>query len=208
MPRLVAFGCSFTQGWDLHDQYILERQGYYNSQPSNFAYPKICAKLLNYECVNLAKGGNSNIEILSSILKFNFESDDICVVGWSFFDRINFVKYNEDIHNFDRLPYHIKNSEGLDSSVNTDSNTSLKNYYAIHHAECYLKNKNIKYYGLKWVHDFYTFIKPSFLHVKLLDFNPRTLISDKAGDNRHPGIKSHKLIGEKLCEIIKSDLNV
>ena len=61
MDRLVAFGCSLTQGQDLPDNYK-------SQYPSKFSWPQILANKLNLQCINLGKGGASSKEILYKMI--------------------------------------------------------------------------------------------------------------------------------------------
>ena len=86
MPRLVAFGCSYTYGEALPDCYD-PATGRAGPHPSMFAWPKLLADKLNVECVNCGEPAFSNAAILSHILDFKFCHDDICAILWTFKSR-------------------------------------------------------------------------------------------------------------------------
>ena len=80
--RLVAFGCSYTQGIGLNGlDYTYSR--YYDSpiesvlkvkSASNDAWPHLLADKLDLECVNLGQGGNSSKFVFQMIREFEFHS--------------------------------------------------------------------------------------------------------------------------------------
>ena len=88
--RLVAFGCSYTQGIGLNGlDYTYSR--YYDSpiesvlkvkSASNDAWPHLLADKLGVECVNLGQGGNSSKFVFQMIREFDFQETDIVVIQW------------------------------------------------------------------------------------------------------------------------------
>lgn len=88
--RLVAFGCSYTQGIGLNGlDYTYSR--YYDSplesvlkvkSASKDAWPHLLADKLGLECVNLGQGGNSSKFVFQMIREFDFQETDIVVIQW------------------------------------------------------------------------------------------------------------------------------
>jgi len=88
--RLVAFGCSYTQGIGLNGlDYTYSR--YYDSplesvlkveSASKDAWPHLLADKLGIECVNLGQGGNSSKFVFQMIIEFDFQETDIVVIQW------------------------------------------------------------------------------------------------------------------------------
>lgn len=88
--RLVAFGCSYTQGIGLNGlDYTYSR--YYDSplesvlkvkSASKDAWPHLLADKLGIECVNLGQGGNSSKFVFQMIREFDFQETDIVVIQW------------------------------------------------------------------------------------------------------------------------------
>ena len=73
MSRLVAFGCSHTYGEGLYD-------------PQS-AWPHLLAQHYKIECVNNGVPASSNKLILSNILNFDFQPNDIVIIYWSHIER-------------------------------------------------------------------------------------------------------------------------
>jgi hypothetical protein len=203
MSKLVAFGCSCTQGWDLHDQYLPSEDVFDNNKPSKFAWPNIIAKKLNLPLVNLGVGGNSNSEILDSILQYPFEKNDIVLIGWTYFFRINYVKFLAD-----NTVERVTREEFLSTDLRKylDSDCAYKNYVIIHHAHLYLSSKNIKSYGIVIPREDITRCpKPSYIDIPNVCFDPVKFV-DYAADRCHPGTKSHSLLAEKVFNIMSEDV--
>lgn len=88
--RLVAFGCSYTQGIGLNGlDYTYSR--YYDSplesvlkveSASKDAWPHLLADKLGIECINLGQGGNSSKFVFQMIREFDFQETDIVVIQW------------------------------------------------------------------------------------------------------------------------------
>ena len=81
MPKLFAFGDSFTQGVGLSE----ETKDPVNSTPSKLAWPQLVADLLGYECVNLGLGGGSYKEVayFMSIHQHEIAQEDIVAIMWT-----------------------------------------------------------------------------------------------------------------------------
>ncbi|NBP59254.1 hypothetical protein EBU71_22405, partial [bacterium] len=91
MPRLVAFGCSYTFGEGLPDTYPIPEL-HKDRVPSLQAWPAHLGKKLNLESINYGWGGSGNAEILLRLLKTKIYSDDIVVIQWSHFTRLDFYQ--------------------------------------------------------------------------------------------------------------------
>lgn len=92
MNRLVVFGCSHAYGQGLSDCWDSKRQ-IAGPQPSLLSWPGQLVTLLketynpNMLLVNKSGPGYSNKEIMHSILLFNFQAGDICVIMWTYPNR-------------------------------------------------------------------------------------------------------------------------
>ena len=64
MNNLFAFGCSLTYGHGMEDNWDSNNNRPFPYSPSKKAWPFLLANMLNYNCVNLARCGASNKEIL------------------------------------------------------------------------------------------------------------------------------------------------
>lgn len=190
----MAFGCSYTAGDGLPDRVKP------SDIPSRYAFPSVLSKILNLSCDNRAQSGSGNLEILWNILNYNFKTNDIVIINWSHFSRDCIIGHSKHqrIHssNTKLTNYWLK--------THTDYDQNVRNCFYIHHASCYFKSLNLKYYhmlGGDW--DDYQKI-PNFLKIdNLLDLRFEEL--DKALDNAHPGIESHRNLAEKLFKVIKID---
>jgi len=93
--RLIAFGCSYTQGIGLdglthkeHEYYRSPQDAILNIKPaSEHAWPQMLADKLNLECVNLGRGGSSTKFVYQMIKEFQFQTDDTVIIQWPSVDR-------------------------------------------------------------------------------------------------------------------------
>jgi hypothetical protein len=149
----------------------------------------------------MGKPGAGNTEILWRLLNFNFEVDDVCVIMWSYFGRSDFFRYSNDIAG-KRIE---RNDRLLDEEKSVfDENNNITNLLAMSHAAYYLDSLNISSHA--WIGAY----SPKFadydivLHDRIkitnldLSFSMASYVVDTALDGRHPGIRSHKLIAERL----------
>lgn len=199
MPRLVAFGCSYTFGVGLPDVH----PHIYDTPriPSAMAWPNILAKMLDREVQNLGVGGSGNAEILDKILRYEFLPDDIVVIMWSHFVRhdhfrikhLNFTGSREwkDLARFQTDP-------------NLIYENAYNNYMSFHHCELFLKNKNIESYSIAgFKADWDMFPIPKFLNLENLLNIDENYFLDRALDKAHFGIKSHAKLAEIIYNKIK-----
>ena len=198
MPRLVAFGCSFTYGHGLPDCY--DGKIGCGPTPSNFAWPRLLANKLGYTFANMGKPGAGNTEILWRLLNFNFEVDDVCVIMWSYFNRSDFFRYSNDIEG-KRIE---RNDRLLDEEKSVfNENNNITNLLAMSHAAYYLDSLNISShacigaYSPKFADDIVLHDRIKITNLDL-SFSMASYVVDTALDGRHPGIQSHKLIAERL----------
>lgn len=75
--RIVAFGCSFTQGVGLEPHITQDTQ-----ETSKLAWPQLVADNLNCEVFNAGFGGSSPKHVYHDIINFNFQPDDFVCVLW------------------------------------------------------------------------------------------------------------------------------
>ena len=87
MQRLITFGCSYAYGTGLEDCKNWFFNQFHHLKPSKLGWAQTLANKLDIELVNKSFPGSSNIEVLYSILKFDFKKDDVAVIMWSHYVR-------------------------------------------------------------------------------------------------------------------------
>lgn len=122
MNNLFAFGCSLTYGHGMEDNWDFNNNRPFPSSPSKKAWPFLLANMLNYNCVNLARCGASNKEILY-LIEQNIDKisiDDLVVIKWSFADRIGFIDKS--------TPYKDRNGFNTHSQITPDGKGTNKKW--------------------------------------------------------------------------------
>jgi hypothetical protein len=188
--RLITFGDSFTYG-----QYLPDR--------STQSWPAVLSSLLKYELVNNAICGSSNIEILIEILKFDFRPDDLVIVGWTFIERDIIFKKQTLLgklfnwHDHIRIQAWQDNEESLQYiNLHNDFDMAVRSGLYVHHSELYLKSLGVEQYH---IHTQNRNTKPEYF-CKPNHFikNFKFVRTDKALDNSHPGVESHRQTANKI----------
>ena len=144
--RLVTFGDSYTYGEHLPN-------------PEIQSWPAQLAMLLNCSLVNNAQPGSSNLEILTTILNFPFEENDLVVIGWTYSDRDIIFKeesffkklFNKENHTVIdkfRIGAGQKNNKCIDHfyQAHTNFDLSVRSGLYTHHAELFLNSYSINNY--------------------------------------------------------------
>jgi hypothetical protein len=86
--ELKSFGCSFIFGNDLAD----DGRKLSIPTPSNYTWPALMAKKLNYNYNCLARPGSGNLQIAERVLSHTVESNSIFfVIGWTWIDRFDYT---------------------------------------------------------------------------------------------------------------------
>ena len=214
MARLVSFGCSITYGHGLPDCFIPPlMQG---PTPSEYAWPALVSNKLGLENINNSRCGSSNQRILNDLLSFNFKEDDTVVILWTYYRRS--LLWETDTVCHDILP----NPKITWNSVNTNLNQS-EEYYRVHgdydmftqtllsmsHANLFLSSRNIKIHNfyfdimLNKSINMYSYLSTAIKDCKLNYMNLLQFKVDKALDESHPGILSHKRMSSNILNNIK-----
>ena len=137
MPRLLAFGDSFTFGNDLSD--------WNDRTPSKSTWTALLANYLNLDYVCLAEPGSSNNSISRKVLSTTINDDDFIILNWTWIDRWDFLNVDQwetirptgtEKSIFARYYYKYFQNETWDKYE------TLKNIMLIHN---FLKQKNINY---------------------------------------------------------------
>lgn len=219
MQRLIAFGCSNTYGEGLEDR-ITTKFDSLKEPASEFAWPKVLGNLLGLRTViNCAEPGSSNKHIWNRAINFDYQSDDIVFVHWTFLDRdCVFEKHNK-----------IGPWQSISKDRNKKQEKLIANYYYKYfysqkdrlldlciradHLDRYLQEKDIRHYNLLTIGNSYggdsqgsldmnfpnwsktRFLKTSFVNTPRLD---------EALDGDHAGIKTHASVAQHIYKEIKS----
>jgi hypothetical protein len=204
MSRLVTFGDSFTFGHGLVDCHI--PPDIHGPNPSKFAWPQVLGDMLELEVVNKSTPGFSNIQILREVISFDFQPTDMVIVGWTYSLRdCIFSKNIFGVESALRLSVWHKDTSFIKKyfDVHNNHDMAVRMGLYMHHAESYLKTKNINQHHFCAYHGWYE-VMPSFSQ-PLENFIPDEIIQHKldiALDNSHPGPIAHRQAAERLYKIL------
>lgn len=197
MPRLVAYGPSTSYGHGLPDCYVDGKAG---SKPSEFAWPSLLASMLDFECLNLSQLGAGNTQILWKLLNTELREDDLVILSWTHFDRLEFFRFqynNVDGIRVDPSKYDPRFME--EESVFTE-NTNIKNLLTMNYASMYLRERGIKSYAFFGAREIRAKQHPAIV---ISNYDPEFScwpyhVVDDALDGQHFGLKSHENIAKAL----------
>lgn len=198
MDRLITFGCSNTFGHGLPDCFIPPQHP--GQEPSKLAWPQILADKLNKECINMSSPGSSNLKILESILKFNFDSTDTVMVMWA--DPARDTIYTSPEENTTVAHWvtdsNINVKEWL--KLHNEYDLAMRTWFMMHHAWLHLLPYT--FYFLDCHHDRYFYdIRPTWAD-SITILKTRIDIErekhPKALDDMHPGVECHSTIAEMI----------
>lgn len=206
MNRIVAFGCSNTQGQSLPDL----KDGDHNV--SDYAWPAVLAKNLGFSVWNRAHGGASNKLILHRLLNTDFEKTDVVVIMWTAFCRSCFIDKDKVLRmlpsDINRPRIDNKEANRLHSAYyyehfDSDYNAWYDSMVQINLAKAHLDSLQIKNLHFTWDPSPYQSKRPNWNKVNLITKKFSNI--DFARDNDHPGVQSQKLMAEfmqKQLELI------
>lgn len=219
MSRLIAFGCSLTQGQALEE----------NISYSKLAWPYRLAEKMQLDCINAGQNGASAKKIWYNILKFDFQKDDTVVILWTHMDRWCVITEKSDVTYSSETEWDIfpdikedyRKNTGRDT-ININPNFSkedklmylwyenfhneydmdLQYYLHVEHANAYLKSRVKNIYNLKASElDRQAFFnKVKFLETNISDVRKQ---HPKALDNHHPGSEAMEDFAQKVYEEIQ-----
>ena len=207
MPRLLAFGCSFTIGVGLPDVYPSD------TTPSNFAWPAVLGEMLGYEVINNGICAAGNTEIAANVLRTEFKEDDICVILWSHFIRFDYYTLRADLTGSMQWGRNEFKNMLAKNPIDEDwwkEHNRVKNWLTINHIGLYLASKNVKFLHMLGILDDDTYPKPKLDFPNLLeDVKPVDFIIDRGLDALkfppgHPGPNSHRLIAQLFYDKLNS----
>ena len=215
--RLVAFGCSYTQGIGLNGlDYTYSR--YYDSpiesvlkvkSASNDAWPHLLADKLDLECVNLGQGGNSSKFVFQMIREFEFQETDIVVIQWPQPER--HVIWQGDIEGYNTL---LQIAPGYGHAVQyyrhyyTTFDACYNTAVYIENTHTYLKDKCKALYSVSY-NDTEQMIENETLQATfpiLADVGKFfiTKLGDDICADGHPGKTYHEEFANRMAEKIQS----
>jgi len=215
--RLVAFGCSYTQGIGLNGlDYTYSR--YYDSpiesvlkvkSASNDAWPHLLADKLDLECVNLGQGGNSSKFVFQMIREFEFQETDIVVIQWPQPER--HVIWQGDIEGYNTL---LQIAPGYGHAVHyyrhyyTTFDACYNTALYIENTHTYLKDKCKALYSVSY-NDTEQMIENETLQATfpiLADVGKFfiTKLGDDICADGHPGKTYHEEFANRMAEKIQS----
>jgi len=220
MKRLIAAGCSLTYGHGLPDCVDRLNQKAPGILPSKLSWPKLVADQLNRYCINLSRPGASNKEIWHTLLKSNFEPDDIVIVNWSFLYRFCSLISTREVKQI-LLKTPEKESKFYYKSIFTSYDSVLDFYLRVRDADAYVRSQGVekiihttiedldnltawhrikKDYSLPEIKSSFT-QSPEFVKINsILDKN--SIWIDMALDDVHPGVRSHQRFADQLLSIL------
>ena len=210
--RLITFGCSLTYGHGLPDCSVDKL--YPGPVHSNLAWPTLVSEKMNRECVNLSSPGSSNDRILNTILDFEnfFTPSDHVVILWSFVHRA--LLFRSGGTRLDIMPYGpgVNKSAGPEEwelyyRTHDEYDLCVRSIKNIHHATCYFTSKKITVSNFYVDGRLYPMVLSPDTNTKnmLVDMkyiSHRLMKIDKALDDLHPGVKSHKMMAELIYHYI------
>lgn len=207
--RLVTFGCSLTYGHGLEDCHI--EPHFPGLEPSKFAWPTILAEKLKVKCVNNSYPGSSNLEILLSILKFNFLPNDLVIILWTNELRSSYFYINEHtkevcFHQLGTWQFPYQDIVDNWLKANDDLNLLFQSLILIHHGEQYLERNKIKNYSFYTSNKLFQENRLKFLKIKNTPNEDISTIMwnfDRALDKGHPGPIAHIKMSEFILKNIK-----
>lgn len=201
MTKIVAFGCSYTYGHGLHDCHDRKTNGA-GPHPSNYTYVQHLARRLRIKTVlNLAEPGVGNKYIMHKIDTnlHNIDKEDLVIIQWSFIDRYSILHNSEDIKNLG--PWKVdddKISSGYYKHLYSEYDHRKHTGWYINCANAMLKHKGVM----------------QVINTEPPDeqFDKSILIDqdnywedclarhrvDRALDNNHPGLNSHREYAEAM----------
>ena len=166
MSRIIAFGCSHTQGQGLSDTIDPKNTSVKSNtgHPSKFAWPQQIANELNLECINLGVPGGSNKLITGLISDFEFKTGDICAILWTHQDR--WVLFRENGLTLNILPTGVQDySKNYYRYLYNEHDHKVMTTMMFRYVNLHLEKLGIKTYNFSVQYKFW----PEELHPYMLE---------------------------------------
>jgi hypothetical protein len=155
MNTLWTFGDSLTDGFRSNDTWAKTYVDWKGYIP--LTYGEIISKELNYELINLGKGGSDNNLIFESFIKNidNIKDGDIVIIGWSDIGRFRLAtKLNTWISFVPNFNNNLTNMENI-------SNQTIMEVFVNRLSDVYTDEVNI------WIN----FIKKTIKNFKIINWS-------------------------------------
>lgn len=208
--RMIWFGCSHTFGMALPDVPLVVKER--GEQPSKYAFPQLVSDAVERECVNLSWPGSSNKYARYKALQVDYQPGDLVVFVWTFLERSMILLPNGEAKHvgcWGKDPRkHPNTLWSKYVSCSNDKDLRTDQLYIMDHTHRVLEEKpNIdKIYHYTVNSNTYGWANPSWVkfnfsgHLnifteKMYDNNIEV---DKAKDNAHYGVNTHKFFAEQL----------
>lgn len=195
--RLIAFGDSHTYGGELPGGSGHGHAGKFGyDQPSPVAWPQLIANHLNCECVNVAQPGYSNKEILTRILKFQFQPMDRAVVMWTHVTRDVIFTHNDNdikigpnrINDSPRVKYYYM--------AHGDHDMQVSAWLYMDHAALYLQSQQVEF-AMTTYDAWNPLSRIGKNHINI-NKTFQDLGTDFVQDKIHFGVQSHISLSEQI----------
>jgi len=220
MPKIITYGCSFTQGEGFSDclvgKDLLRAKG-----SSQYAWPAVLGDLMGYSIENNGMSGSSNKMFSHMALERKWSQTDVAIFMWTYWHRTTIIE-NLDKTRFDIIPgnmYEFKN-------FTNEQILQIKAYYnhVYHPFDMFYDNMRdinlVKYHldsiGVKNFHYHLApipheekgtgLIKTKKISIDLpswskVDFKHAVFDKvDLADDKKHPGRKSQAIMANSIYE--------
>jgi hypothetical protein len=222
--NLVAFGCSWTYGLGLDDNYNETNPRLPGAFCSKFAWPQVMANKLNWTCDNKGIPAASNLQILIEVLGYDYKPNDQVAVMWSYTDRDLLLGddgtdtqiaswmlddfFKELLRNalgFTQGKFTLKNEMHSISKkffeVHTSDDLERRSWLYQYIAGLHLNSLNVPFVFITdWTNT-------NTLPKGVIDFSAnkgegfRDLDIDKAKNGAHPGIESQKIFANLILDL-------
>jgi hypothetical protein len=205
MSRLIAFGCSHTQGQGCSDTIDPKNTSVKSNTglPSKFAWPQRIANELNLECINFGVPGGSNKLITGLISDFEFKTGDICAILWTHQDRWAIFRENDSTLNI--LPTGIQDhSKNYYKYLYNEYDHLLMNTMIFRYINLHLEKLGIKTYNFSVQYNYLpTEVKEFMLETPSIK-ELRPLYA--AADGSHLNEKGQKVLSQSMLKYFKEQL--
>lgn len=190
MKRLITFGCSHTFGEGLQN-------------PQEESWPFKLSKLFNLDLINLSEGGASNRLLQHKIFNFNFDSDDLVIILWTYADRYHFLTSQKDTSPLINAWSKHELAEKWYKYFHNEYNQKFDNQTIVNQVNLFLKEKNLKTYNMLVSNQYSYFYQKTNLSKLDINFeNDYLLKYERSSDGWHMGSEGHEILARDIYKRI------